>query len=128
LKTKTTNEKLTTALTYATNQREYLETFLEDGRLPISNNLCEANIRPYAMQQQDDHGCLQIPPKEPEQTLSCIQLVESARANGLDVHEYLKYLLTEMPNNRHLEQPEILDQYLLWSKELPEECRSGNRN
>lgn len=45
---KTTNEKLTEALTYSTNQRIGLETFLEDGRLPLSNNLCEANIKPYA--------------------------------------------------------------------------------
>lgn len=44
----TTNENLMKALTYARNQRKYLETFLEDGRLPISNNICEANIKPYA--------------------------------------------------------------------------------
>jgi transposase len=44
----TTNEKLTQALTYSTNQRKYLETFMEDGRIPISNNLCEANIKPFA--------------------------------------------------------------------------------
>nr|WP_303243443.1 transposase domain-containing protein [uncultured Blautia sp.] len=30
-------------------------------------------------------------------------LVESTRANELDVYEYLKYLLTEIPNNHHLE-------------------------
>lgn len=41
----TTNEKLTQALGYCQNQRKYLETYLEDGRLPISNNYCEANIR-----------------------------------------------------------------------------------
>ena len=44
----TTNEKLTKALTYAVNQRKYLETFMEDGRIPLSNNLCEANIKPFA--------------------------------------------------------------------------------
>lgn len=44
----TTNEKLTQALTYSQNQRDYFETFMEDGRLPISNNLCEANIKPFA--------------------------------------------------------------------------------
>lgn len=34
----TTNEKLTQALGYCQNQRKYLETFLEDGRIPLSNN------------------------------------------------------------------------------------------
>lgn len=44
----TTNESLTKALNYAVNQKKHLETFMEDGRLPISNNLCEANIKPFA--------------------------------------------------------------------------------
>lgn len=44
----TTNEKLTQALGYCQNQRKYLETFLEDGRIPLSNNYCEANIKPFA--------------------------------------------------------------------------------
>lgn len=97
----TTNEKLTQALGYCQNQRKYLETFLEDGRIPLSNNYCEANIKPFA------NGVLYT-------------LVESARANDLDVYEYLKHLLTEMPNNHHLENPSVIDQLLPWSKELPE--------
>ena len=48
--------------------------------------------------------------------------MESARANELDVYEYLKYLLTEMPNNHHLEDPSVIDSLLPWSKELPEQC------
>ena len=40
----------------------------------------------------------------------------------LDVYEYLKYLLTEMPNNHHLEDPSVIDSLLPWSKELPEQC------
>ena len=35
----TANESLKTALTYTTNQRKYLETFLEDGA--VSDNLCK---------------------------------------------------------------------------------------
>ena len=36
-------------------------------------------------------------------------LVESTRANKLDVYEYLKYLLTEMSNNHHQEDPTVID-------------------
>ena len=43
--------------------------------------------------------------------------------NDLDVYEYLKYLLEEMPNNHYLENPEILERYLPWSEELPDRCR-----
>ena len=39
-------------------------------------------------------------------------LVEGARANELDVYEYLKYLLTETPNNHHLEDPSVIDSLL----------------
>ncbi len=44
----TANESLKKALTYTTNQRTYLETYLEDGRIPISNNDCKTCIRPFA--------------------------------------------------------------------------------
>nr|WP_264293684.1 transposase domain-containing protein [Blautia faecis] len=50
-------------------------------------------------------------------------MVESARANDLDVYEYLKHLLIETLNNHHLENPSVIDRLLPWSKELPEQCR-----
>lgn len=117
----TTNEKLTQALGYCQNQRKYLETFLEDGRIPLSNNYCEANIKPFATARRawlfadTPHGAFA--------NGVLYTLVESARANELDGYEYLKYLLTEMPNNHHLEKPAVIDQLLPWAKELPEQCR-----
>lgn len=117
----TTNENLTKALTYAKNQRKYLETFLEDGRLPISNNLCEANIKPYATARRA--WLFADTPKGATANAVLYTLVESAKANDLDVYEYLKYLLNEIPNKDFNNQPEILDQFLPWSTELPEECR-----
>ena len=50
-------------------------------------------------------------------------LVESARANPLNLFEYLKYLLAELPNSGYLEHPQILDEYLPWAKSLPEQYR-----
>lgn len=117
----TTNEKLTQALVYSRNQRKYLETFMEDGRLPISNNLCEANIKPFATARRA--WLFADTPKGAKANAILYTLVETARANGLNVYEYLKYLLTELPNSQYLEYPEILDQYLPWSVELPGKCR-----
>jgi len=54
--------------------------------------------------------------------------VISARANNLDIYEYLKYLLTEMLNNDHILHPEILDCYLPWSEELPDECSLATKH
>ncbi len=91
----TTNERLTKALTYATNQKKYLETFLEDGRLPISSNHCKANIKRFTTAK---HAWLFADtPKETAVNAVLYIIVESARANKLDIYEYLKYLLAEMP-------------------------------
>lgn len=117
----TTNEKLTQALGYCQNQRKYLETFLEDGRIPLSNNYCEANIKPFATARRA--WLFADTPKGAFANGVLYTLVESARANDLDVYEYLKHLLTEMPNNHHLENPSVIDRLLPWSKELPEQCR-----
>ena len=87
----TTNEKLTKALTYATNQRKYLETFLEDGRLPISNNLCEANIKPFATARRA--WLFADTPKGAMANAVLYTLIESAKTNKLDSYAYLKYLL-----------------------------------
>lgn len=122
----TTNELLTQALNYAANQREYLETFMEDGRLPLTNNLCESHIRPFATARRA--WLFADTPKGAKASAVLYTLVESAKANNLDVYEYLKYLLAEMPNNRHLEHPEVIDRYLPWSAELPEGCRLSHRH
>ncbi|WP_010248253.1 IS66 family transposase [Acetivibrio cellulolyticus] len=122
----TTNENLTKALNYAKNQKKYLETFLEDGRLPISNNLCEANIKPYAVARRA--WLFADTPKGATANAILYTLVESAKANILDVYEYLKYILEAMPNTDFKNHPELLDKYLPWSKDLPEECRLNHKH
>ena len=121
----TTNEKLTKALAYATNHKRYLETFLEDGRLPISNNLCEANIKPYATARRA--WLFADTPKGATANAVLYTIVESAKANELDVYEYIKHLLNSMPDTDFKNHPELIDAYLPWSKELPEECRLKKR-
>lgn len=65
------------------NQKEYLETFLEDGRLSRSNNLCEVNIKPFAIARKA--WLFADTPKGAKATAVLYTLVESARTNGLDV-------------------------------------------
>lgn len=117
----TTNEKLTKALNYSFNQRKNLETFMTDGRIPISNNLCEANIKPYATARRA--WLFADSPKGARANAILYTLTESAKINQLDIYEYLKYLLEEMPNNDHINQPDILDKYLPWSSDLPDRCK-----
>ncbi len=119
----TTNENLTKALNYAKNHKEGFHTFLEDGRLVISNNLVESHIRPFAVGRKA--WLFSDTPKGATANAVLYTIVESARANDLDVYEYLNYLLTELPElgYAHEKAPEILDKYLPWSEQLPEEVR-----
>ena len=79
------------------------------------------NIKPYATARRI--WLFADTPKGAKANAVLYTLAENARANDLDVYTYLKYLLTEMPDNRCTEHPEILEKYLPWSEELPEACR-----
>jgi transposase len=120
----TTNEKLTKALGYAQNQKKYLETFLEDGRLDLSNNLCESHIRPFATARRA--WLFADTPKGAVANAILYTLVETAKANKLNVYEYLNYLLRVMPDTDFKNHPEHITAYLPWAKDLPKECRLTN--
>lgn len=117
----TTNEKLTKALNYSLNHKKELEMFLEDGRLEISNNLCESHIRPFATARRA--WLFADTPNGARANAVLYTLVETARANDLNVYAYLDYLLAEMPNSDFCNHPEIIDDMLPWSDKLPESCR-----
>ena len=117
----TTNEKLTKALNYSLNHKKELEMFLEDGRLEISNNLCESHIRPFATARRA--WLFADTPNGARANAVLYTLVETARANDLNVYAYLDYLLAEMPNADFCNHPEIIDDMLPWSDKLPEGCR-----
>lgn len=93
--------------------------------IPLSNNYCEANIKPFATARRA--WLFADTPRGAFANGVLYTLVESARANKLDVYEYLKYLLSEMPNNHHQEDPTVIDRLLPWSEELPEQCRLKTR-
>ena len=100
---------------------------MEDGRLPLSNNECEASIRPFATGRKS--WLFADTPEGARASGVIYSLVETAKLNHLDVFRYLSYLLEEMPgiDYQYQKDPSILDKYLPWSKELPESCRIQKR-
>ena len=122
----TTNEKLTKALNYSLNHRQQLETFQEDGRLEISNNLCESHIRPFATARRA--WLFADTPDGARANAILYTLVESAKANELNVYEYLKHILSFMPNADFYNHPEVIDDLMPWSENLPQECRLEQNN
>ena len=50
-------------------------------------------------------------------------LVETAKANNLNVYEYIKYLLTEIPEHMDDTNTEFCEKLLPWCDSLPAECK-----
>ncbi|WP_143187543.1 transposase domain-containing protein [Desulfosporosinus lacus] len=53
-------------------------------------------------------------------------LVETAKANKLNVYMYLFYLFRKMPGTDFKTDPSLLDDFLPWSQKLPDYCRNIN--
>ena len=79
----------------ATGQKNSLNSFLKDGRIPISNNLDENAIRPFVMGRKNWLFC--NTPDGAQASAAIYSIVETAKANGLELYKYLKYLLEQLP-------------------------------
>lgn len=88
------------ALQYSLNQEEYLRFFLTDGKVPMDNNTSERTIRPFTLGRKNWVNVDSI--RGAEASAIMYSLVETAKANGLRVYEYLEYVLTFSPG---LKQP-----------------------
>lgn len=120
----TTNTKLTEALSYSVNQRTNLETFMHDGKIPISNNRAEQHIRPFATHRRawlfaDTQAGARA-------NATAYSLIETARSYDLNVYEYIHYVLKRIPMLDHQSHPENLEELMPWSKDLPKECHRTN--
>jgi transposase len=83
------------AINYALNQWPKLETWLEDGRIEIDNNLVENAIRPTAIGKKN---WLFIGAKDAGQRSAVIYtIIASCRRRGIDPFDYLRDVLTRLP-------------------------------
>lgn len=112
--------KLNEALTYTLNQQQPLRNYLLDGRLEISNNRAERSIKPFVIGRKN--WLFSNTPKGAWASAVCYSLIETAKEAGLDVFEYLKYLLETM-SQMESPQPDALRQLLPYSDHLPQRCR-----
>ena len=87
---------LAKAVTYANNQKQYMENYLLDGRCSISNNAAENAIRPFTVGRKN--WLFADTPKGATASAAVYSIIETAKANGLNVYTYLEYLLLYMPD------------------------------
>lgn len=106
--------KLKDAVTYSKSQRKYLETFLDHGEIEISNNQVENAIRPFVVGRKG--WLFSDTPRGAKATAVVYSLMETAKANGLNVNKYILHLLTELPDK--FETGFVVDDYLPWADEI----------
>ena len=109
------------AVTYAKNQRKYMENYLLDGRCSISNNAAENAIRPFTVGRKN--WLFADTPKGASASAAVYSIIETAKANGLNVYTYLEYLLLYMPDTDWRNYPEELDMLMPWSEDVQAECK-----
>lgn len=94
------------AIYYALNQWQRIIGYCEDGRLHISNALAENAVRPFAVGRRN--WLFADTPRGAKASASCYILVETAKANGLEPYDYVRYVLQHIGDARTLEDMEAL--------------------
>ncbi|MEE1040243.1 MAG: IS66 family transposase [Lachnospiraceae bacterium] len=114
---------------YCINQEQYLREFLNDGEIPLDNNLAESSIRSFTVGRRN---WLMIDTVSGAKASAVIySIVETAKANNLNPYYYFEHLLTEIPKLKEFNTPEeeaaAMERLLPWSADLPEKCHKRSR-
>ena len=114
------NNAIGKAATYTLKLADGLRAFLYDGRIEMDNNPAENAIRPSVIGRKN--WMHSVSEAGAEANAICLSMAETAKANGIDFYQYLVKLLTELPNLNIHQTPEILNQYMPWSKTIQATC------
>ncbi len=110
------------ALQYSLNQEAYLRVFLDNSDVPMDNNTAERAIRPFTVGRKNWVNMDSI--RGAEASAIMYSLVETAKANGLRVYDYLEYVLTELAAHQDDTDRSFLADLLPWSKVVQKKCRT----
>ena len=94
------------AVAYTLNQWNRLIGYLEDGRLPIDNNMAENAIRPFVVGRKN--WLFSGTPEGAEASALLYSLIETARANNLEPYAYLRFIFEKLPMASSLQDYEDL--------------------
>ncbi len=87
--------KLGDAISYTRNQWEYLTRYIEDGRMPIDNNLLERDIRVFATGRKSWLFCDTVSGANASAVVYSLML--TCRACGVEPFAWLRHIFTELP-------------------------------
>ena len=118
--------KLEEAVRYSLNQKQHLMAYLDNGEIPISNNLVENAIRPFTLGRKNWLFC--DTPKGAETSAIVYSLVESAKANGIEPFAYLQHILVQLPYLGKTHSHEELESLTPWSPYIQQNFAMKNSN
>lgn len=110
--------KLQKAVNYALNHRETLCNYMKDGRCEISNNVAERRAKSYAIGRKAFLFHTSVAGANASAVM--YSMIETAKANNLNVFQYLYMVLLYMPDYKN--EPEGIEQLLPWSDFIKEHC------
>ena len=116
--------KLEEAVRYSLNQKQQLMAFLENGEVPISNNLAENAIRPLTLGRKNWLFC--DTPKGAEASAIVYSMVETAKANGIEPFAYLQHVLVELPYLGKNHSHEELESLMPWAPYIQQNFGMNN--
>jgi transposase len=82
------------AINYLLNQWDHLVRYCEHGQLRISNILAENAVRPFAVGRRA--WLFSDTPEGAKASAAMFSMIETAKANGIEPHVYLQYVLTNI--------------------------------
>lgn len=110
--------KLAAAVTYAINQKTSLMNYFKDERLELTNSAAERKVKSYVIGRKNFlfHDTV----KGAEASAIVYSLVETARANKLNIYQYLYNVLLFMPD--YINEPEGIEDMMPWSEFMKGRC------
>ena len=102
------------AITYLKNRRNELENYLLDGRCSFTNNASERLAKAFVIGRKN--WLFASVPSGAETSALIYTMVEMARSNGVNIYQYLRYLLEACPTGHTSD--EELERLAPWNPEV----------
>ena len=110
------SSSLTKALNYVLNRKQFMFTYLEDGRCSLSNNNSENSVRPVTVGRKN--WLFSDSQSGAEASMLCYTMIEMAKIYNLKIYDYILYLLSNRPSTDMTD--EELDKLSPWSEGITE--------
>ena len=105
------------AFTYAKNQKKYLLSFLNDGRIELSNNRAERSIKPFVIGRKN--WLFSNTPSGAKSSAMIYSITQTAIENRLNPQAYLQYIFEEIQKGNINDFRSLLP----WAENIPDNCK-----